>query len=1063
MPSNPNERAFEEKIESILTGTSQERKRAAAGTIIDVVDAAEAPPAPWGNHNGYQSGTAADFNPQYAVDEAKLFTFLEQTQGKELAKLKKHADWKLRILGMFDKRTRKYGLLRQLRKGLDVDECHFTLFYEVPLANSSQAVHDGFAGNIFSVTRQVRYNQEQPGQEIDMVIFVNGLPLLTIELKYPWKNQTARVHGQKQYKTQRDYRQPLLQFGRCLVHFAVDTNEAWMTTHLRGDKTDFLPFNQGRSQGRITPPYPPGPQGAGNPPNPNGYPTDYLWREVFTRKSLGGIIQHFVRFVGFDAKPRKEKVDKTIFFPRYHQLNVVREIIADATQHGSGRRYLIQHSAGSGKSYSITWAAYQLIEVCQTGDSRPLFDSVIVVTDRRLLDKQLRDDIREFAQVDKLVAHAKNSQELRAALEGGKRIIITTIQKFPVIVDDIEDLSHKRFAVIIDEAHSSQSGLTAGKMNAAMGAGSNAAKTDSTSDVTNVSPLPWGGAGGEGSGADAGAENVDEQEPDNQDLINQAIAKRKMSPNGSYLAFTATPKNATLERFGQRFPDGTYHPFHLYSMKQAIEEEFILDVLANYTTYRSYYQLTKSITDNPLYDTARAQQRLKAKVESDPRTVATKAGIITDHFINNVYNVKRLGGKGKGMVVTQSIASAIRYFFAIRKELTERGSPFKILVAFSGTKKVDDQEYTEAGINGFTEGETREKFDTDDYRLLVVADKYLTGFDQKKLCAMYVDKRLQGVKAVQALSRLNRANKKLKKRTEDLFILDFFNTIDDIEFAFKDFYTATSLSEATDVNVLHELRDLLADYQVYDWAEVELFNHAFFANLPGEELSPLIQPAARRFNTELGLTDEHKADFKIKAKQFVKIYGQVSSITDISRPDWEQLFWFLKFLIPELTVLNNANLPDDLLDKVDLSTYALERTHIGARITLDEEAAVLDPQSDAPRGVHGLVGDMDTLDNILESFNDRWSRQLDALGQDPEAILHNFANQISDHADYATKVEGNLDPTNSKLAKDKIVRDVTIQSRESARQLHILLKDEDFKRDFFAAAFAMVERLRGEG
>jgi type I restriction enzyme R subunit len=1058
VPSNPNERSFEEKIEFALTGTSLERIRAAAGTALDGL-AAEAPPEPYGQNNGYQIGMAADFNPQYAVDEAKLFAFLEQTQGKELAKLKKNSDWRLRILGMFDKRTKKYGLLRQLRKGLDVDECHFTLFYEVPLASSSQAVHDGFAGNIFSVTRQIRYNLEQPGQEIDMVIFVNGLPLMTIELKYPWKNQTARVQGQNQYKTQRDQRQPLLQFGRCLVHFAVDTNEVWMTTHLKGKDTVFLPFNQGISPGRVTPPGP-GPQGAGNPDNPHGYRTAYLWREVFTRKSLGGIIQHFVRFVGFDNKPRKEKVDKAIFFPRYHQLNVVREIIADATVHGTGHRYLIQHSAGSGKSYSITWAAYQLIEVYQAGATKPLFDTVIVVTDRRLLDKQLRDDIKEFAQVDKLMAHAKTSADLRAALEGGKRIVITTVQKFPVIVDDIADLSHKRFAVIIDEAHSSQSGLTAGKMNAAMGAGSN--NPSNPDNTSNVSPLLGRGVGGEGPGADAGAMKVDEQVPDNQDIINQSIASRKMSPNASYLAFTATPKTATFERFGTCFPDGTYHPFHLYSMKQAIEEEFILDVLANYTTYKSYYELTKSIKENPLYDTARAQQRLKSYVEGDRRTIATKAEIVTDHFVNNIYNVKRLSGKGKGMVVTQSIKAAIRYYFAIQKELAKKGNPFKILIAFSGKKMVDNHEYTEAGLNGFSEGETRKKFNTDDYRLLVVADKYLTGFDQKKLCTMYVDKRLQGVKAVQALSRLNRANKKLKKRTEDLFVLDFFNTIEDIQKAFVDFYTTTSLSEATDVNVLHEIRDLLADFQVYDWPEVEAFNQAFFANLPGDELSPLIQPAARRFNTDLDLTDEQKADFKIKAKQFVKVYSQVSSITQISRIDWEQLFWFLKFLIPELIVTNPGALSDDLLDSVDLSTYALERTRIGARIILDEDTAILDPQSENPRGVHGPAGELDELDNILLSFNERWSRQLDELGQDPEATLHNFAHQISDHADYSTKVEGNKDPTNSKIAKDKIVRDVTIQSRESARQLHILLKDEDFKRDFFAAAFAMAERLRGE-
>ena len=1066
MFTTPNEQDFEAHIERALTGTTVETLRAAAEAVPgDVTE--DAMPAPYGNHAGYQIGAAKDFNPRYAVDEAKLFAFLWHTQKREVAKLKKHADWKLRILSMLDKRIKKYGSLRVLRKGLDVDESHFTLFYEPPLATSSQAVHDGFASNIFSVTRQIRYNLDNPLQEVDMVVFLNGLPLLTMELKYPWKHQTAKVHGQRQYRTERDHCQPLLQHGRCLVHFAVDTNEVYMTTHLKGKDTDFLPFNRGQSPGRITPPHGPGPQGAGNPAAADSYRTSYLWREVLTRRSLGGIIQHFVRFVGFSPKPGK-KVDKVIFFPRYHQLNVVRELVADAAQRGTGHRYLIQHSAGSGKSYSITWLAYQLIGVYHDGEDKPLFDTVIVVTDRRLLDKQLRDDIREFAQVDKLVAHAKRSADLRAALEGGKRIVITTIQKFPVIVDDIADLSQKRFAVIIDEAHSSQSGLTAGKMNAAMGAGASTAFVPPNS-------APAAAQTDADTGADAGWQPTspaltrdalpaeEEQIEDKQDAINLAIDKRKMSRNASYFAFTATPKNATLERFGTPFPDGSFHPFHLYSMKQAIEEGFILDVLANYTTYRSYYELAKSITDNPEFDTARAQARLKAFVERDRRTVATKAGVIADHFMDNVYRVKRLHGKAKAMVVTQSIESAIRYYKAIDAALTERGKPFEILIAFSGKKMVDGVEYTEAGMNGFGEGDTRKKFDTDAYRILVVANKYLTGFDQKKLCCMYVDKKLQGVLAVQALSRLNRANKKLGKRTEDIFVLDFFNDVDEIKTAFDPFYTSTSLSEPTDVNVLHELRDLLDDYGVFDWEEIETFVQAFFAGVPGDELTPLINPAKDRFNTHLELPDEQKADFKIKAKQFVKIYGQVSSITDIRRRDWEQLFWFLKFLIPELNVRSTVDVAvDDLLDSVDLSTYALQRTRIGAHIELDDETSIVDPQSDNPRGVHGPEAEMDTLDNIVRSFNERWARQIDALDKDSEAILQEFAYRISEHADFKTKFLGNTDPTNSRLAMEKIEKDVRLQSRESDRRLYALMRDADFRRDFFGAAFGLAERL-GDG
>ena len=576
---------------------------------------------------------------------------------------------------------------------------HILLFYLLPLASSSETIKKNFESNQFSVTRQLRYSLSNPKEEIDMVLFVNGLPFSTLELKNQWTGQNAKVHGQNQYKFKRDITQPLLNFGRCLVHFAVDTDEVYMTTRLNGAGTFFLPFNLGYNFGK------------GNPTNPFGHKTSYLWDEVLTRRSVANIIQHFVRFDGKDTDPLSKK---TLYFPRYHQLDVVRKLIADATKKGVGQTYLIQHSAGSGKSNSITWAAFQLIETYPENDTvtgnkgvtNPLFDSVIVVTDRRLLDKQLRENIKDFSEVKNIVAAAFSSKELKENLESGKKINITTIQKFPFIVDGIADLSEKRFAVIIDEAHSSQSGSAADNLNRAMG--------------------------------NNGSE---EEDFDPQDKIVETMQSRKMRDNASYLAFTATPKPNTLEKFGIRQDDGKYKPFHLYSMKQAIEEGFILDVLANYTTYRSYYEIEKSIEDNPLFDTMKAQKKLKAYVERHEQTIATKADIMLSHFISKVVNTKKLKGQAKAMVVTQSIESAIRYYFAIQKILDERGSPFKAVIAFSGKKTVNGIEYSEDSINGFAEKDTRDKFDEDEYRILVVANKYLTGFGQPKLTAMYVDKK----------------------------------------------------------------------------------------------------------------------------------------------------------------------------------------------------------------------------------------------------------------------------------------------------------------------------------
>nr|HRK38720.1 type I restriction endonuclease [Burkholderiaceae bacterium] len=728
--------------------------------------------------DGYRVGDPADFDREFAVDGKLFWEFLEATQPKELAKLKDRPNWQRMVLERLNKKIKKDSVLAVLKKGLDIDDAHFDLLYRLPYNDLNPEVVANFEANRFSVTRQVHYSQTDTFKSVDMALFVNGLAVATLELKNPWTNQKAQ-NAIRQYSTDRDPKEPLFEFGRCLVHFAVDPDEAFMCAQLAGNDSNFLPFNKGFKYGK------------GNPVNPNGHKTAYLWQDILPRRSLTNIIEQFAKFtIEKDKKTGKER--KALFFPRYHQLDVVRGILADAQQKGVGQTYLIQHSAGSGKSNSITWLAYQLVEQYDTTGTANLFDSVVVVTDRRVLDTQLKDNIKLFSETKNIVAHCESAQELKYNLELGKRIIITTVQKFPFIVDGIGQLSDRKFAVIIDEAHSSQSGVAADKVNETL------------------------------AGQD-GAEPVDVQ-----DQILAAMNERKMSKNASYFAFTATPKPATLEKFGRQAADGKFYPFHLYSMKQAIEEKFILDVLEKYTTYKSYYEVQKSVEDNPLFDTAKAQKKLKAFVEASPKTIEVKAKIMVDHFTASVWQAKKLKGKAKAMVVTRNIECAIRYFFAIRTALKEANAPFKALVAFSGEKTVDGIKHTEESLNGFSARDLPDEFEKDDAKILVVANKYLTGFDEPMLHTMYVDKKLQGVLAVQALSRLNRCNWKLGKT--DTFVLDFYNSVDDIKAAFDPFYTSTSLSEPTDVNVLHDLKDVLDDFGIYDWAEVKTFNEKFFAS-----------------------------------------------------------------------------------------------------------------------------------------------------------------------------------------------------------------------------------------
>ena len=990
MPSQTNEAALEACIERALTGDVS-----AHGSVSNML--AENP-AGQQNGNGYLRGCAKDFNAEFALDEVMFWTFLQQTQPKELAKLHHKPDWKRQVIERLHRKLKKDGILAVLKKGLDVDNAHFDLLYRLPYNDLNPEVKARFEGNRFSVTRQVHFSLADPLKSVDMVLFLNGLAFATLELKNPWTGQNVN-HAKKQYRDDRDPNETLFNFRRCLVHFAVDPDEAWMTTKVDGADTYFLPFNKGLPKGA----------GKGNPPNPNGLKTAYLWQDILTRKSLCNIIEHFAKVV--DEVDKKTKTTTSIlYFPRFQQLNVVRKLLQEVQQNGVGACYLVQHSAGSGKSHSITWLAYQLVELYDSIGQTNLFDSIIVVTDRRVLDKQIDGNIKQFAEVKNLIAHADSAADLRTHLEKGKKLITTTIQKFPFIVDGIANMSEKRFAVIIDEAHSSQGGVAADKLNQAIGA------TD------------------------------DEEEPqDYQEMMLAAMSKRKMGKNASFFAFTATPKPATLEKFGKENESGGFDPHDLYSMKQAIEEDFILDVLANYTTYKSYYEVQKSIEDNPRFETAKAQKKLRSYVEAHKQTIGTKAALMVNHFMDHVVKPKKLKGQARGMVVTRNIECAIRYYQAIRIELEAANANFLPIIAFSGKKTVDGIEHTEDSLNGFPEKEVRERLKQPGYRLLVVANKFLTGFDEPLLHTMYVDKKLQDVLAVQTLSRLNRCNPKMAK--QDTFILDFYNTAADIKAAFDPFYTATSLSEPTDINVLHDLKEALDDEEIYNQLDVDHFNELFFKKAPVEQLHPIIDHVVARF--DMIEIEDDKIDFKIKAKQFVKIYGQLACIIPFEKIEWEKLHWFLKFLIPKLKVRDKDKEElDALLESVDLSTYALERVHLNEKVVLDAAPSALEPQNPNVRGHHGDEEEKSPLDDIIATFNERWFSAWSATPEEQRVKLVNIVDRVKQSADYEKQVVNNPDEQNKKLALDALINQAVLAQRKTDMELYMLRQDEAFKQAF---------------
>lgn len=1012
--SKTNEEAFEWLIERALTGTTKEERGKDADVDAQIPSGA-----------GYYWGLPTDFDHKTAIDIRRLWSFLEATQMDILQKI---PDYKNAVPKQIVRNIEQMGgIVSVLREGVDVFPEHLTLFYPKPAESDSAQSKENYKANQWSVTRQQTYSLSNPGNEIDMVIYVNGLPIITLELKNPWTGQTARVDGIKQFMEDRNPKDPLLMYGRCLVHFTVDKNEIFMATHLEKSDTYFMPFNKGLEKGK----------GAGNPPLPEGevgYKTKYLWEEVLQPDTLADIIGNYILFDYGEAKSGKKvphimKNAKMLIFPRYHQLRVVTDLLKDVASKGVGEKYLIQHSAGSGKSNSITWLAYLLMGVtpesmnanrAKSLDSK-LFDTILIVTDRRLLDKQIAGNLKAFGQSKTVFAQAGSAKELKELIEDGKKIISTTIQKFPYMCSTIADMSGNNFAVIIDEAHSSQSGIAADGMNA-----------------TTYKP-------------DIDADDADDDTDggDIDALIDKLMLERKLSPNTSYFAFTATPKKETLERFGKKGDDGKFYPFHLYSMKQAIEEGFILNVIANYTTYKSYYEITKSVKENPKFNATRAQKALKAYVERNEDTIGYKAEVMFRHFDAQVFRKRILKGKGKALVVTQNIPCAIIYYHKIKALMEESKVNYKILIAFSGSKKVKGVEYTESGINGFPESETAEMFEKDEYRIMVVANKYLTGFDQKKLCAMYIDKRLGGVLAVQALSRLNRAAPELNKRTEDLFVLDFFNKTDDIKAAFDPFFTETLLEEATDVNVLSDLRKTLLEMEVFEEADIEGFIQLFLTGAEADQWAPYIDRAAHRFNVEYEWDNDTKIDFKMKCKQFIRVYSRMAAIIPYEMKEWEEMYWYLKYLVPELKVKTATDDLKDLLDSVDLSTYGLRQTTLSKNIELDEQTTELKPN--APKMVNGGEGEPqeDTLEEIIKAFNEKWFDGWKNTPEEQKVKITTIAKAIAENEDYKERVVGNQDTDAADRFFFQLIQSYMIKKRKDDMSLYKQFRDNpEFAADF---------------
>jgi len=834
--------------------------------------------------NGYAKRAPEDYDKSICLDKQMLLEFVRSTQPREWEKLEAQygSDTENRFFRRVFDEIEKRTVIDVLRNDIKDRGASFELVYFKPASGLNVEHAEAYKQNKFSVIRQLVYSDKY-GNSLDMVLFINGIPISTLELKNAFTGQYY-TNAINQYKKDRDPKEKLFQ--HCFAHFAVDNDTVFFSSKLAGMKSVFLPFNKD----------------VRNPEDPRGFKTAYLYEDILSPDSLLDIIENFVQKIEIKDKKTKKVIEANLLFPRFHQLTAVRELVAKATEVGAGKNYLIEHSAGSGKTYTISWLAHQLTKIYDQNQERT-FDTIVVVSDRRVIDKQLKEAVSQFEKTPGVVKTAEKSEDLRIGLEKGKNIIVTTAQKFSYVVDVIGELPGKNFAVIIDEAHSSQGGETTHAMH----------KTFSYASLED-------------------AENSEENEEEKtiyDDLAEKEMKTRGPLNNVSFFGFTATPKPQTLELFGEKQSNGSYKAFSVYSMRQAIQEGFIVDVLENFTTYKTYFNLLKKIEDDPEYEKDKVIYLLMKHVDLHGDSIKEKVGIILDHFDKSVS--RKINGQAKAMVVTKSRLHAVRYKMEIDRQLRERNAGYKALAAFTGEVKDGSYRFTESSINnGVLESSTKEEFNTDQYRIMVVANKYQTGFDQPLLHTMYVDKKLKGVNAVQTLSRLNR---KCPFKDETM-VLDFVNEAGDIQAAFQEYYQTVILSEGTDPNILYDFQRAIEETNIIDSLDVDRFNEFYNSGDEQSDLHRYLEPAVGRF---IKLEKNEKVAFKDLLKKYIKTFSFVTQLITFTDPSLEKIYQYCRFLVKKLP-LDKDSLPREVIEAVDIENFVIEKKFAGKLVLRDEDS-----------------------------------------------------------------------------------------------------------------------------
>ena len=980
--------------------------------------------------NGYEQETPHAYNKDFALVDKWVERFVTETQPEKVEQSMCFASpsERLKFFTRLANEITKRGVTDVLRKGYKFNGSTFDLYYPLP-SELNPSAKVAYEHNIFGVIRQVMYSKVNTN-EIDFVVFVNGLPLATFELKNNFTGQTYE-NAIAQYRTDRDPKELLLQKRRCAVHFAVDDCQVWMCTALAGKDSWFLPFNCGVNGG------------AGNPVIEGDTMTSYLWKDVLTKPTLSNIIENFAQVISIEDK-KTHKVKETVIWPRYHQLDAVRTLLNVTKMSNIGRRFLIQHSAGSGKSNSITWLAYQLVTLLQP-NQEPFFDSIIVVTDRVNLDKQIRDNINAFQRLSNLVGWADKSGTWRDLLTGGKKIIISTIFKFSFILDEIgSSLKDKRFAIIIDEAHSSQNGSLSANL-----------ATGISGNATPVIPLH-----SEETSLDKVAEELAQYgaPEDIEDKIHRIIKGRKMAKNANYYAFTATPKNKTLEMFGDKVErigeEPLYIPFHEYTMKQAIEEGFILDVLKNYTPYSSYYRVLKAVEDDPEYDKKKAMGKIRAYVERQPETIEKKAEIIVEHFLKKVY--MKIGGHARAMVITSSIERAIEFYKVITKMLEERNSPYKAIVAFTD-KVIDGKVVTESELNGFPSAEIEQRIEQEPYRFLIVADKFQTGYDQPLLHTMYVDKQLSDLKAVQTLSRLNRCHPK----KQDTFVLDFANDPEMIRQAFQRYYKTTILEGESDVNKLNDLTETIEGFNFYTQNDVDTVATLKLMGTDEDrpKIDSVIDAVVVRFKEELNEDEQIKC--KSAIKNFNRCYPYFSAIMPYESPEWEKQYVFYSLLVKKLPKLKIDDYTDGLLDNIDFDKYRIVKEEERS-IALENENSNVNP---IPVGTGGgkPQPEMDALSSIVKDFNDTYGNIEWKNRDEVQRQIEELPARIATSVDFVNAVRNGDKQVAQITFNDDIINIVAGMLEEKTEFVQTYFANPDFQNFVNARVFqAAVSQLSSQ-